>query len=188
MKELDVLYIHGFGSEFKPDSEKIKHLSTIGNVKGVDIDYTDSYENIYKKIFEALIKCDILVGTSMGGYWAKTLGDTCGMPYVSINPVINPQEMLKKYIGNHTNYDNEPYILLKSTIIEYPELNNSLMNGLILLDEADELLSSESTSKHFNNQVVMFKGGCHRFSHMKESLELIDTLYIHSICNGIDDI
>ncbi|MEO1945163.1 MAG: YqiA/YcfP family alpha/beta fold hydrolase, partial [Candidatus Thioglobus sp.] len=42
---------------------------------------------------------DLLVGTSMGGYMVAAIGDKLGVPFVAINPAIEPRESLKKTPG-----------------------------------------------------------------------------------------
>lgn len=178
---MNILYIHGFGSSFDPNSKKVTALKTLGNVYGIDIDWTLHSEVNIKKILKRIIEvdADLLVGTSMGGWGAATVGSDCGIPFVAINPVTNPAESLKKYIGKGLNYDNETeYNLTLETVESYRPIAQTGY-GLILLDEGDDVISAHNTSELLNStyRINMFKGGSHRFEHIDDSIPLIKEHY-----------
>jgi len=170
---MNILYIHGFGSHFNKQSEKVLGLSEIGTVFGVDIDYTKTFPEIKRSILQAVTDNDIdlLVGTSMGGFCSSVVGESLGIPFVAINPVLSPEQSLSKYIGEGVTFSGEPYTLNKETLSSYPSfaLNGC---GFILLDRGDELIDAEQTQRaletHYRTKI--FAGGNHRFTHIKESL------------------
>ncbi len=47
---MNILYIHGFGSNFDGTSPKVSALKTLGTVTGLDIDYTKSHDEIFESI------------------------------------------------------------------------------------------------------------------------------------------
>lgn len=173
---MNILYIHGFGSRFKPQSDKVKSLSSLGIVHGVDIDYTDSRSVITQQLKDIIIQKDIelLVGTSMGGYFSAELGRSFGLPYVMINPVMNPSVSLDKYIGEGVDYYGRPYHLEESTVEEYDQMMLENQHGLLLLDKGDELIDYRETERLLpDTQTLVFEGGSHRFDHINESLGTI---------------
>ena len=171
-----ILYIHGFGSNFDSNSPKIQTLSEIGEVVGYTYDYTETPEfNISNFIeYASQHKVDLIIGTSLGGWYASEVGRLCGVPFVAINPCVHPQESLVRYIGeqNLDHYGNL-YTLTKEICNLYYSITGDGF-GMVLVDDGDDVISPDSinTIEH-GYRVHKFQGGSHRFDHMKESLSLI---------------
>ena len=178
-----ILYIHGFASRFKPESNKVKNLSKIFPVIGPDLDYTNHHDVIKDTLAWMSITLDIalVTGTSLGGYWAARNGSDCGIPFVAMNPAINPSKTLQKYIGDGISYNGEPYHLDKNIPGEYEEFSTDGC-GLILIDKGDDLLEPAQTinklTSHYN--VITFDGGSHRFEHIEDALEDIRRFHWNS--------
>ena len=173
---MNILYIHGFGSKFDAASDKIIELSKLGNVDGIDIDYTKSFNENRAMVISYILKTtpDVVVGTSMGGYMAAAIGSATGIPFVSINPAISPKTSLTKYVGTNTTYFGETYTLLQTTVDEYPNIATDGC-GLVLLDMDDEVISADETANALRSvyDIIKFDGGNHRFTHMAESISYI---------------
>lgn len=180
---MNILYLHGFGSRFNPDNEKVKALSEIGIVHGIDIDYTmhsdDVISHVSKKVYDE--KIDLVIGTSMGGWLANRLGNLLGIPFVSINPAISPSFTLMKHIDLKQDYNNKPISLSESNIKSYEDFKQSGC-GLILLDLGDELIDSKQTYEKMKDffSIKMFDGGSHRFAHINDSINTIKSFYNNS--------
>lgn len=176
---MNILYIHGWGSSFDENSKKCLALKKIGKVHGIDLDYTKTSNEIEQTLFQCIVEHDIdlLIGTSLGGYWAARMSKY-GLLFVACNPAVNPNKTLIKYLGKGQTFTGHEYELALGTIQSYDEKwpNNG---GIILLDDGDELLSSDETyhQLHENFTIHRFAGGCHRFEHMEESLDLISDFY-----------
>ncbi|MCB5162634.1 YqiA/YcfP family alpha/beta fold hydrolase [Marinomonas algarum] len=173
---MNILYIHGFGSKFKPQSDKVKSLSSLGIVYGVDIDYTDRRSDITQQLRNVIIQknIELLVGTSMGGYFSAEVGLMVGLPYVMINPALNPRTTLRKYIGEGVDYYGKSYHLEGSTVEEYDQMALEKQHGLLLLDKGDKLIDYKETVRLLPDiQTLIFEGGSHRFDHINESLDAI---------------
>ncbi|WP_169731116.1 YqiA/YcfP family alpha/beta fold hydrolase [Marinomonas ushuaiensis] len=170
------MYIHGFGSKFKPQSDKVESLSSLGFVHGIDIDYTDRRSVITQQLRDVIIQkhIELLVGTSMGGYFSAEVGLMVGLPYVMINPAMNPRTTLSKYIGDGVDYYGRSYHLEKTTVEEYDQMALKNQHGLLLLDKGDELIDYRETVRLLpDTQTLIFEGGSHRFDHINESLVAI---------------
>lgn len=173
---MNIHYIHGFASSFDPTSTKIQALSQLGPVGGQNLDYTRPTE----QLIEAALanapweSIDLIAGTSMGGWLAAVLGTRLGKPFVAINPSIAPQNTLGKYIGSGVDFQGQPYELTEAVVGSYFDIPKT-GNGLILLDEQDEVIDARATEGALKDHypVVMFPGGNHRFAHMEEALPLI---------------
>lgn len=103
---MSVLYLHGYGSEYKPDSEKIRALERLGIVSGINLYYGKGSEICIERAKLAFISQDIdlAVGTSMGGWLASHVGMKCGIPFVALNTAVSPSESLKKHVVIAVNY------------------------------------------------------------------------------------
>ena len=176
---LKVYYLHGFASYFEPQKPKIKTLSKLGPVTGHNIDYTWPANKVVSTTRDLISKSepDVIVGTSMGGWLAATVGAQLRIPFTAINPAIDPSKSLLKHVGEGVDFQDCNYYLDEATVNTYFPIETRGC-GLILLDADDEVMNSQATKdaldSHF--QVEMFPGGNHRFSHLEESLPLITNL------------
>lgn len=177
--ELEILYVHGFGSKYNPNNDKVRELSKIGSVDGPNLDYTQPFEATLSQALDFLNKkdYDLLVGTSMGGWCVSHLSAKTGTPFVAINPAMNPAETLAKHIGSGVDYTGREYNLTEDVVRSYPPLRQSNI-GMVLLDEGDELFDSSVTAKNLNMHNITFAGGSHRFDHMHEALLPIKSFFM----------
>lgn len=183
------IYLHGFNSKGNPKSKKVKELSKLGDIITLDYDSFATYDSIlddlgkkFKKTIYDNIKDDFaVVGTSLGGFWAATLGNEYKIPTILINPSITPKKTLKRHVGvTYQNYvSGETRTLSNDVPASYPDIPKSPLY-LILLDSGDDVISADETEKYCTkNTVIKFEGGSHRFEHMAESLPHIQTYLNH---------
>jgi len=172
---MKIMYIHGFGSTFSKASEKIQALDTIGDVVGMSYDYTASADTNVALLceFAKSNSVDVIVGTSLGGWYSAEVGSILGVPSVLINPCVDPFNKLLKYVGTHVDHYDIPYEMTVEAVTSYHPMK---IDGcsLVLLDEGDEVIShTDIDHLHHEFYVHRFRGGSHRFDHMMESLEII---------------
>jgi len=155
---MKILYLHGYNSRFDPTTDKMKELSVLGEVVGISIDYNKTKTVIENALSDMPNDIDILVGTSMGGWLSNKLGTLTDLPYVSINPAINPNHLLE---------------------LKLPEFDINNNFGIVLLDENDEMINSNYTASMINGKIKyhMFEGGNHRFTHMANAISIIQRFY-----------
>jgi hypothetical protein len=175
---MNILYIHGFGSQFDPTHEKIVALATLGKVTGVNVDYCKGFRSVFEKVLDVVLAdgIDLIVGTSMGGYMAAHVGAETGVPFVSINPAITPNINLQKWLGTFADHNGNTKSLTESTIASYPDIATTGY-GLVLLDSKDEVIKAGETMRLLEDtfHVKMFSGGNHRFAHIEQAMPLIAT-------------
>jgi predicted esterase YcpF (UPF0227 family) len=175
------VYLHGFNSAFSPENDKVKSLSSLGTVVGVSYDSYGTYDNIRSYLINEILQHDlddlVLVGTSLGGFWAAELGSVLSLPSVIINPCYDPTNMLQKYVGPQKNY-----LTLQETSFE---LSSALSYAnrktyeldfkylpLVLLNMGDEVIDSYETRRLFQRFImVSWTGGSHRFDDMESALK-----------------
>lgn len=181
------VYLHGFNSAYDPSSEKVAELSKVGDVLGVTYNTFGTYEEIIAEISaQVSISEDVIfVGTSLGGFWAAEMGSRYGAPSVIINPCIDPFNMLQKYVGTEqTNYVNgEVKTLTQEAVNTYPATGISRSGRylpLVLLDMGDEVIDSFETRQALAGfPMVHYAGGSHRFDHIKDAIDDIQTYVNH---------
>lgn len=125
----------------------------------------------------------VLVGSSLGGFYAVYLAARFGLPAILINPLVD-QTLLRQAIGPQENfYTGERYEWtaaccdqLDAMATAQEDLAEALtVPPLVLLDEADETLDSQLAASHFegHGEVHLFPGGSHPFEHLPEALPAI---------------
>jgi predicted esterase YcpF (UPF0227 family) len=179
---MKILYIHGFGSQYDNNSQKVQTLNKIGSVIGYNVDYTVDYNVWFPKLvsFAKLNEVDYVVGCSMGGFTASKLSESLSIPFVALNPVLDPKVSLKKYAGNGTTYFGNDYNLQDSVIESYPEFSDCA-DGLILLEEGDTVIDAHITEIKMKDlyNVLMLSGGSHRFDQLEKCINIMIENYVH---------
>jgi hypothetical protein len=175
-ESLSILYCHGWGSNFDPSKKKIRALAKALPVNGITVDYTSHPQEAFK-MYAARLKLHpkaLVVGTSLGGFYAAWLGAEFDRPFIAINPAITPSKTSKAYVGAGVNHAGVPFELKEDCVMAYDELSFRLDGqGTIILDMNDEILSAQATLDFVRGRlpVVVFEGGSHRFDHIVELIE-----------------
>ncbi|WP_178862393.1 YqiA/YcfP family alpha/beta fold hydrolase [Thiomicrorhabdus cannonii] len=123
-----------------------------------------------------------LIGSSLGGFYAQYLGLRYRLPYLLINPALDPVALLEDYLGQHRNpYTQEEFTVdaaYRQQLSAYYTRPQADTKGLLLLDKGDEIINYEQAFElyqtgHANQQTVLFEGGDHTFVHLEESWQTI---------------
>lgn len=126
----------------------------------------------------------MLIGSSLGGFWAQVLAPEFGASMVLINPSVQPDETLARHVGRYRNEATGGETVL--TAIDVAELRHYRVEPcdpdvptLVLLDSADEVLDFRVAEAAFRGcgRTRVFAGGSHRFEHLPEALPEILALY-----------
>lgn len=125
-----------------------------------------------------------VLGTSLGGFYARWLAAKLGVPAVLINPAMDPAVTLREALGWNTNFKTGERYLFEQAQLQrlsdfYLPEDAPSRPALVLLDMNDELLDSNKTLAFFANRpatrVAAFPGGEHRFAHLDEAIPEIRT-------------
>jgi predicted esterase YcpF (UPF0227 family) len=184
------IYLHGFNSGYDSEHAKIKTLEGIGKVSGVTYDTYGTHQDILAHLKSCINHSDdlVMIGTSLGGYWAAEIATHLKVPAVIINPCHDPKTMLQKYQGIlNTNYVTGVNNTLTQYVIDSyndNEIKTHIEDGylpLVLLDSGDEVISACNTSRVLDGfPMHIFRGGSHRFNHTAESLPIVQE-YLRSV-------
>jgi predicted esterase YcpF (UPF0227 family) len=172
---MKILYIHGFGSHYDPSKSKIQTLQRLGVVIGVNLDYCEGFDATYGKVCEAVSGCDLIVGTSMGGYMASHVGAACGIPFVALNPAVNPRDSLIKHVGSFVDHGGNDKFLSEEVVANYPDIKTTNGCGLVLLEADDDVIDPKATKALLDPtyDVRLYEGGSHRFDSLPMVLDEI---------------
>ncbi|WDE01779.1 esterase YqiA [Thalassomonas actiniarum] len=117
----------------------------------------------------------LLIGSSLGGYFAHYLAEKYALPAVLINPAVKPYQLLKEYPSEQTNpYTGEVYWIGTGEIdaLKALESNISLKNNyLVMLQTGDEVLNyRQAAAKYQDCHLHIHNGGDHSFVGYQDTL------------------
>ena len=188
-----IIYLHGFNSGGQ--SQKAAWLrAQLAPVPVFAPDYPAHRANetlrVLRKFIRRLRRENphtrklMLIGSSLGGFWAQRLAPEFGACMVLINPSMRPDETLARHTGRHRNAATGGETVLTAQDVlalqaHRVEPCNPQVPTLLLLDADDEVLDyriAEATLRGCGKTIV-YPGGSHRFEHLAEALPAIRALY-----------
>lgn len=177
------MYLHGYGSAYKPGSEKVIALRNLGKVHGISLDYAVGAQACIDAVIEYAMSedIDLLVGCSMGGWLSSHAASQLGLPFVALNPAIRPSESLLKYVGTVVNFSGKDCEITRNVVLEYPDIATDGC-GLILCQDGDEVIDPKITIKELEPyyKTELVAGGSHRFEHLERHLPAIENLVFNA--------
>lgn len=127
-----ILYLHGL--ESNQGGSKVDYLSSKYIVHAPKLDYKDPkcFENIFWLLQDG--EFDLIIGSSMGGYLAFTMGEVFELPTILFNPALHsrsfePNNQFKPKLGNTVHYvvlGEFDTVISNDKTCEYLDLNNVL--------------------------------------------------------------
>lgn len=170
-----IMYIHGFGSQFSEiHTPYLQGLKDIGDVVGISYDYTaapqTNIDTLISFIESQTKKVDIIVGCSLGAWYASHIGMKTSLPVVMINPCLEPYRMLHEYIGDGEDHYNKSYTFTQENCFKYTDIETNC-TGCILIDRGDEVIPHTDIDlfEFPFQKIIKYEGGSHRFEHMEEA-------------------
>ena len=173
-----ILYLHGFASCGKGNkSLALQAHFGVENVTALDlppspIDTIHMIEEIL-----ASSSFDLLIGSSLGGFYATYLAEKYQMKAVLINPSTQPWETLSSYVGWQKRFCDEEVFEFKAIYLEQLKTLQSLPQKgeyLLLLQSEDEVLDYTKAQSLYNtHKVIVEYGGNHRFENIDDYFSMI---------------
>ncbi len=125
-----------------------------------------------------------VVGSSLGGFYATHVAETCSCKAVLLNPAVKPARDLAKYIGEQTawNDPNERFFFEPRFIDELHTLTHGPVahpgNYFAVMAKGDEVLDwREMTGRYPGARIKLLEGGDHAISDFDTHLpEVMDFL------------
>ncbi len=192
-----LIYLHGFLSS--PQSHKAEQTAEWLAAERPDIQYhcpfLQAYPGQARQQLEALIQQlagqqILLMGSSLGGYWATYLAETYNLPAVLINPAVKPSMLLPEYLNKplQNYHTSDTYVLTEFDVaaikaVDKPVINRR-QNYWLLVQTGDETLDyREAVMKYQGCRQTVEKGGDHAFQHFEKhipaAIEFLTDFYAH---------
>ncbi len=173
-----LLYIHGFASSGHSGKAQVlrRHFDEV---------YTPSLCHIptlavetLEEFIRALPTAPLLIGSSLGGYYALYLSQRYGLPAVLINPVVQLAVPLEQVLGmNRHYYDGSQFEFTAAhleTLRRYACPNARTDKLLLMAQLGDELIDHRATVAFLAGaQLEVEEGGNHAYAHFESKMERI---------------
>jgi len=175
-----ILYIHGFNSSplshkaraFSAWSEQYDEVQVL--VPELSFDPSVAITQLQTLIEENLDTMVLLVGSSLGGYYATYLSEKYGIKAVLVNPAVSPHKTLgEEFLGPQKNYySGKEYILTMEHVNYLATLDvNSLQspaNYFLLVQTGDEVLDYRlAVTKFQGARQEIQQNGSHSFDNFE---------------------
>ncbi len=175
---LKILFLHGFSSCGRGNKSKmLKAYFGEGGVVAQNLPYSplEAIATLEKLIESENI--DLLVGSSLGGFYATYLAEKYRLKAVLLNPSTQPWKTLAPYVGEQKRFcDDAPFKFKKPYLKEMKSLKVLPLKGryLVLLQSDDELLDYTKAQSFYNtHNVIVEYGGNHRFENIDIYMSMI---------------
>ena len=169
-----ILYIHGLNSA--PSSMKASQLQAAMERMGLAGQLRVPALHHHPRQAIAQLEADIaelgrplLVGSSLGGYYATHLAERHGLKALLINPAVNPHQLFDGYLGTQTNhYTGETWELTHDHVQALAELEVPAPSDperyQVWLQTGDETLDYRRAERFYRACALRIEaGGDHSF-------------------------
>ena len=183
-----IIYLHGFRSSATSiKAEQLRqYLRDVEPVhsfwcEDLPISPRKAIDTV-SKVIEASPTPPLIVGSSLGGYYATFLSENFGLKAVLINPACHAAELLEPWVGPHRNlYTGEMFDLTQEHIHELRTLKVAPLDHperfWVLLETGDEVLDYRTAVETYQGARITIKeGGNHGLESFPEFIPEIVNL------------
>lgn len=177
-----LIYFPGFNSG--PQSEKSAQLKLrfpqllVASYDSWNPD--QGYRQLEALLRPYLDKNLVLIGSSLGGFWAYQFAKKYGLKCVLLNPCMSPEVTLRPFIGAVENlYSKQQGMLEPEYLLRYPAYRSpGNAQCTVLHEKGDELISYRESVENFSGRakLILLEGGSHRFINIQRASEEIAAL------------
>ena len=178
-----LIYIHGFNSSPASFKARVLQAALAERVPGATFlaPALPPSPVAATRLLDALVVAHpqaILVGSSLGGYYAGWLAERHAMRAVLVNPAVRPYELLHGHVGMQTNlYTGEHYEFAAAHVEELRALEQDRVTParyLLMVETGDEVLDyRQAVARYTGAQQYVIEGGDHGFGDFADHLEVV---------------
>lgn len=175
-----IFYVHGFNSSKESSTGKMLAEQSGRPVVCLGYDCSRPFkENLEKLSLEAwkdMDGFDVIVGSSLGGFYACEMAKELQTCAVVFNPAMKPKSQLKQFLGENVNFaTGEKWTFSEDVLNSYPE-ELKAPKGLPVMAYAsknDEVLpgNAELAAKEFSD--FEYIEGPHRIESFRKYIDVI---------------
>lgn len=182
-----ILYLHGFRSSPKSFKAQMlaRHVAQL-NAKGAQLTWScpqlppspaEAWALIEQITSSWPVESMVVIGSSLGGFYASVLAERIGCRCAVINPAVEPARDLARYIGEQTAFhDPDAHFFFRAEFIEefkaiapYPITRPERYWALIA--KGDEVLSWEEMSQRLaGSDLHLIEGSDHAVSDFEQHM------------------
>ncbi|MBL4728860.1 MAG: esterase [Gammaproteobacteria bacterium] len=181
-----VLYLHGFLSS--PRSLKaqqaLAYCIEIGLGENITIPQmshgpAETLAQLHALIDENGSDQLVIIGSSLGGYYATYLSEFYQAPAVLINPAVRPYELWESHLGENRNYhSDEIHVVTREHIEELRLIDVTTLskakNFRVFVQKGDETLDYRQALEKFGaDQCVVHENGSHSYDDFEHELPVM---------------
>ncbi|MES2386181.1 MAG: YqiA/YcfP family alpha/beta fold hydrolase [Pseudomonadota bacterium] len=191
MPTTHLLYLHGFRSS--PQSAKARQVAAWVQRRHPELTWwcpqlppspKEAMQMVAHGIADWPRAAMAVMGSSLGGFYATHVAETCGCKAVLLNPAVHPARDLAKYIGEQSSWHDpdERFFFEPRFVDELQALSHGPVarpeNYFALIAKGDEVLDwREMTGPYPGAQIRLLEGGDHAISDFETHLpEVMDFL------------
>ena len=179
-----ILYLHGFRSS--PQSNKAQLLRAAMQARGLDSEYLcpqlPASPRLATELIASIAQLEdpaklVLVGSSLGGYYATWLAERLGCRAVLLNPAIRPYDDLRAHLGTQPVYfsaasiDMRPEYLDELLALDTPQITRPERYFLIAAT-GDEVIDYRAmVAKYIGARQRVIQGSDHQISEFADYLD-----------------
>jgi len=129
----------------------------------------------------------VLMGSSLGGYYATYLSEFYRAPAVLINPAVRPYELWESRLGENKNYySDEVHVVTREHIAELKQIDVSVLscpeNYKVFLQTLDATLDYRQALEKFGtSHCVVHEGGSHSYDDFEQELPIMFDFFLSRI-------
>ena len=177
----DIVYLHGFNSS--PHSLKARETADWLQAHAPDIRLHCPQLPVHPAraldcaltLIRSLPEDTLLVGSSLGGFYATWLAETCARRAVLINPAVEAPALLRTLPARQRHpFTGEDYTLDAAdfaTLEAHQVLRPDPARYWLILGSADEVLDWKAAARRFAGaRLTLFNGDDHRLARWPECL------------------
>lgn len=172
-----VIYLHGFASV--GNVERLKPLQA--RLPNYDF-YSPTYNphnstetiDVIKTYIKDIIKTHdtvVLIGNSMGGFWADFFGRLFGLRVILLNPAVDTKNNMTQFLGKSKNFTTGDEIIVTDQDLDDLDQVNAMRRKLahvpraVLVNKDDDVIPAQFAQDEFakNAKVIAFDKGGHRW-------------------------
>lgn len=174
-----ILFIHGFASCGVGQKSRTL-MNWFGRDRVIAPDLPPDPQEAIEAL-EGILSSEsvgLLVGSSLGGYFATWLQGRHGVPAVLINPAVAPYLLLEDYLGVHEDCHGRPFEVTPATLTTLRGMHRESLKEnehyLVLLATGDETLDYRVAANYYaEKDLIIHEGGNHRFENLADYLPRI---------------
>lgn len=169
-----ILFIHGFASCGKTLKYQTlaRHFGT-DQILAPDLPHQPEHAIALLETLLEQHPVDLLVGSSLGGYYATWLNRHQARPAVLINPAVAPYALLDDYVGEHQDCHGKYFELTTQHLQTLRAMQRTQLRDeeayLVLLQTGDEVLDYRQAAAYYaGKDLIIEAGGNHRFQNFDQ--------------------